>query len=125
MKGTSHLLEREDVNIKVNQVAILHMMEKYNLAFLDFKAKHCWINQGLNIPSKGVYRDGKELRRYADDRIFYTWARYEKLETGVPEDSYPKIFFQITVGEDLFCAIEEIERGVYDTAFAIYSQQIG
>lgn len=120
MRYTPHLLEREAVQINVNQALMRHIMPKYGLVESDFREKHCWIDHGLHVPSKGLGEDG---RCYPDDRIFYTWGRYEKLEDGVPKDTYPKIFLQVTVGEDFSCSVEEIERGVFDTAFAFYRQQ--
>lgn len=71
MKRIPRLLEREDVNIKVNQASIRFVMAKQGVIESDFIEHHGWIHEGLKIPSKGLDKDG---RYYGDDRIFYGWG---------------------------------------------------
>jgi len=120
MKYKPRLLELDNVQVKVNQIAILFVMKKQGVTIDNFKEHHGWVHQGLNIPSKGL---DKDYRCYKDDRIFYTWGRYEERESA--KDAYPNVFLQVTVNEDLSCMVEEIKQGVYDTAFALYRQQEG
>src|SRR5262249_44414445 len=79
MKRQPALLEYEDVTTRANQAAILFVMAKYGLKTEDFSSKNCWIHEGLNVPSMGIYKDGNESRRHEEDRVLYSWGRYELL----------------------------------------------